>query len=133
MSYFEPVFIDVKRVEDSRGLLSVIDSLEALPFEAKRMFFLSNVPPNTSRGAHGHFSCEQYLFCLSGSCKIQFSTAKKEGELTLSTSVGGLLISPGVYLELFNFTTDCVVGVFASEIFDPDDYFYEKPFKGGGL
>jgi hypothetical protein len=133
MSHFEPVFFELQRAEDSRGLLSIFNSLEDLPFEVKRVFFLSNVPPNKSRGAHGHFRCEQYFFCLSGSCKIQFSTTLNEGELTLSTSVGGLLVPPGVYLELSNFTADCVIGIFASDTFDSSDYFYDKPFKGGNL
>ncbi len=130
MSHFKPEFLDVQRAEDSRGLLTVFDSVKDLPFEVKRVFFLSNVPPNKTRGAHGHFSCEQYLFCLSGSCKILFSTTTNQGELTLSTSVGGLLVPPRVYLELFDFTADCVIGIFASEKFESSDYFYEKPFKG---
>jgi hypothetical protein len=132
MNVPEQLYREILRIPDSRGLLSVIHLHDEVPFDVKRVFFLSEIPSNAIRGGHGHFKCEQYLFSLAGSCTLKISSKLEEVQIELSVATGAVLVNPGLYLELSEFTTGSVVGVFASEYYDSNDYFYVNPFKAGG-
>jgi len=46
--------IDLRKITDPRGNLTVIEENGDVPFNIKRVYYLYDVPGGESRGAHAH-------------------------------------------------------------------------------
>jgi dTDP-4-dehydrorhamnose 3,5-epimerase-like enzyme len=121
-----PEFKPVQRVSDARGTITIFSMQDDIPFVSKRVFTLTDVPVGVERGGHGHKKCQQYLVALSGSWLIKIFSAHSQAELKLDKSSDGVLIPIGTYLTMHSLETESVLCVFASEEYDPDDYFYDR-------
>lgn len=115
--------IDIPKIIDpeGRGNLSVIEK-EVIPFEIKRVYYLYDVPSDAYRGGHAHKDLYQLLIPLSGS----FDVVLKDGEVTKTETLNkpnkGLLLVPGIWRELENFSSGAVCLVLASAIYNEADY-----------
>lgn len=110
---------------DERGSLSVVEKI--LPFDIKRVFFLYDVKAGESRGGHGHFKTKMAVVALGGSVDITIANQKEEYSLTLESPQQILVLNPEDWHLLSNFSEHCSVVVMASELYDAEDYFYDKP------
>ncbi len=120
--------IDLKTFTDERGNLTVIEKV--LPFEIKRVFYIYGVN-NSRRGGHRHKVTKQAAIAIQGSCSINsFSDNYVREEIFhLSSPSKCLIIEPQDWHEMFDFSENCILMVFASEYYTPDDYIltpYEK-------
>lgn len=113
--------ISIPKIEDNRGNLSVIE-LDILPFEMKRVYYLYDVPSGAERGGHAHKSLRQFLIALSGSFDVILNDGNEKQTVTLNKPFKGLLINPGIWRELNNFSSGSVCLVIASAVFDEGDY-----------
>ena len=111
-----------KIVRDSRGDLSVGDFASEIPFTPERYFLVFNVPSESIRGEHAHFECHQFLICVKGSCSVIVKNGRSEAEVQLNSPNIGLYIPPMTWGVQFNYTKDAVLLVFASHLYDPEDY-----------
>jgi len=118
----------IKKLEShtspSMGELFVLDHIE-LPFQPKRIFFVSNVPKNTKRGEHAHKTCSQLIIVTRGVVEILFDTGTTSKSLTLEESADSILIPPLIWSTqrtLSNFSNICVL---ASHPYDPKDYIHD--------
>lgn len=114
-------FIDIPKIKDRRGNIGVIEN-EVIPFESKRVYYLYDVPSDARRGGHAHKKLQQFIIALSGSFDIVLKDSKEEKKITLNKPDKGLLIVPGIWRELENFSSGSVCLVLASEVFDEEDY-----------
>lgn len=117
--------VDIKNVERPMGHLTPIESGNEngdVPFEIKRVYYLTRVPENTIRGFHSHRNLEQVLICLNGSVQISVSTPYEKEFITLNDPAKGLYIGPMVWREMYNFSPGSVLLVLASEHYDETDY-----------
>lgn len=57
--------LKIKCYKESNGCLFPID-LSYLPFEPKRIFYVTNTPKGEIRGKHAHFNTQQILVCIQG-------------------------------------------------------------------
>ena len=125
--------IDIRRYSDTRGYLSVIENDIDIPFEIKRIYYLYLVP-EVARGAHAHKALQQLLIATSGSVEVIMDDGKEKKSFMLDRPWKGLLIPPGLWRDLENFSGGAVVMSLASEKYDPEDYIrdYEafKAYKG---
>lgn len=112
----------MKRVIDIRGTLSVGELDADLPFAPKRYFLVYDVPSVETRGAHAHRRCRQFLICVKGSCSVVVDDGSCRAEVQLDAPDKGLYLPPLVWGIQFKFTSDAVLLVFASDLYDPDDY-----------
>lgn len=112
-----------KKIGDGLGNLTPIEVLKDIPFEIKRIYYITNVPDNTARGFHSHKNLEQILICLNGSVKIKVKTPFEESIIELNDSAKGLFIGNMVWREMFDFSKDSVLLVLASEYYTEEDYF----------
>jgi hypothetical protein len=62
--------MNINIVKEKRGTLIPID-LNDLPFQPKRIFFVTNVPKFDLRGEHAHYLTEQVLVCISGRIEVK--------------------------------------------------------------
>jgi len=123
--------IEVPKISDEggRGNLSFIEK-ETLPFDIARVYYLYDVPSDAYRGGHAHKNLQQFLLPLSGSFDVILKDAKNSRIVTLNKPNKGLLIVPGIWRELENFSSGAVCLVLASDVFDEADYIRDfETFK----
>jgi len=114
--------IDLPKIQDPRGNLSVIEN-GTIPFSINRVYYLYDVPSGAYRGGHAHKKLFQFLIPLSGSFDVVLKDGTGQGKIiTLNKPNKGLLIVPGIWRELTNFSSGSVCLVLASEMFDEEDY-----------
>ncbi|AXG74937.1 WxcM-like domain-containing protein [Flavobacterium arcticum] len=113
--------IELPRVEDPRGNLSVIEG-DTIPFDIKRVYYLYDIPGGAERGGHAHKNLKQFLIAVSGSFDVILHDGNDEVVFNLNTARSGLLIVPGIWRELKNFSSGAVCLVIASDVFKEADY-----------
>ena len=90
--------------------------------DVKRLYYLYNVPNDALRGAHAHKELYQFIFALSGSFSIRLNDGTGEVEYTIESNKNFIVIKPGVWRELFNFSVDVKCIVIASLKYTESDY-----------
>ncbi len=121
--------IEVPTVSDTRGKLAVVEK-DGVPFEIKRVYYLYDVPSDSYRGGHAHKNLYQFLIPLSGSFEVHLKDGENERTITLNKPNKGLLIVPGIWREIDNFSSGSVCLVLASDVFEESDYIREyKDFE----
>lgn len=115
-------------IKEHRGSLIVAEFGKNLPFHAKRFFSVFEVPSDQARGQHAHKDLHQFLVCLRGECSVMVDDGSVRAEITLNTPTLGVHISPLVWATQHKFSSDALLFVAASEIYDPSSYIrdYDK-------
>jgi oxalate decarboxylase/phosphoglucose isomerase-like protein (cupin superfamily) len=116
------IVIDVIEVKNGRGILSIVENPDSLPFKIKRVFYLYDIPAGESRGAHAHKECSQFLIAASGSFDVLLNDGESEKRIALNRPSKGLLIPPGIWASEENFSGGSVCLVLTSEIYIESDY-----------
>ncbi|MGG4144510.1 FdtA/QdtA family cupin domain-containing protein [Paenibacillus algorifonticola] len=107
---------------DERGLLSVIEGEHNIPFDIKRVFYIYGTKEGVRRGYHGHYKTRQALVSVSGSCKVYLDNLQRKEIVELDSPNKVLILEPNDWHEMYDFTSDCVLLVLASHLYDPEDY-----------
>lgn len=118
MSYL----IELPTYTDSRGNLTVIEN--SLPFEIKRFYYIYNT--SSQRGGHRHKKNIQALICLGGSCEIYVDDGNNKKTYLLDDPKFCLILEPKDWHLMDNFSINSTLLVFASELYDINDYIDEK-------
>ena len=113
--------IDLPKIEDRRGNLSVIEK-DTIPFEIKRVYYLYDVPSGAERGGHAHKEQEEFIVPLSGSFDVILNNGESEETYTLNKPNQGLYVAQKTWRELRNFSSGAVCLVVSSGEFIEDDY-----------
>jgi len=113
--------IEIPKIKDPRGNLSVVEK-EVIPFKMKRVYYLYDVPSDSSRGGHAHIEQQEFLIALSGSFDVLLDDGKEKKTVTLNKPDKGLLIVEGIWRELNNFSAGSVCLVISSDVFLEEDY-----------
>jgi len=113
--------ISLPKIEERRGNLSVIEG-DTVPFAIKRVYYLYDVPSGAERGGHAHKNLKQFLVALSGSFDVVLKNGKEEKVITLNKPYEGLLINPGIWREIRNFSSGSVCLAVVSDVYREDDY-----------
>lgn len=114
--------IELKSHGDKRGQLVSIEQFKDIPFSIKRVYYIYDTKDGETRGHHAHKSLEQFLVCVKGSCKVKIDDGNIQEEFNLSRPTEGLYISDLIWREMSDFTSDCVLMVLASNVYDESDY-----------
>jgi dTDP-4-dehydrorhamnose 3,5-epimerase-like enzyme len=114
--------INFPKITDARGNLSFIEGNRHIPFTIKRIYYLYDVPSGATRGGHAHKTLSQLIIALSGSFDVILDDGKKKKRFFLNRPHYGLLITPGVWREIENFSSNSVALVIVSDLFDEKDY-----------
>jgi len=123
---------EFKSVIDSRGSLVIVEGSGInIPFDVKRVYYIFDNKDNERRGFHAHKDLLQVAVVIKGSCKFMLDNGKEKAEVLLDRPDRGLFINKMTWREMFDFSDDCMLMVFASEHYDADDYIkdYEE-FRG---
>jgi hypothetical protein len=109
-------------VTDPRGQLTVANLAVDLPFSARRVFFVHDVPSGHVRGGHSHRACLQLLLAIQGSVTALIDDGGTRDEIILDHPGTGLLLPTGIWSTQYGFSQNAVLVVFASLPYDPADY-----------
>jgi mannose-6-phosphate isomerase-like protein (cupin superfamily) len=120
--------IQVTSILDNRGNLDIAEFQNIGKFETKRIYYISNVPENDTRGAHAHKSLDQVFFAVAGSFNMTVTDGFIIETVELKAHEMGYFLPAGHWRDLGNFTSDAVCLVLASEHYDENDYIrsYEE-------
>lgn len=110
---------------DHRGQLIAIECNKDIPFDIKRVFYIYGTENNVPRGQHAHHKTKQYLICVNGSCRVTLDDGYKKETYDLNRPYIGLLQNELVWGEMHHFSYDCVLVVFASDVYSKDDYIID--------
>lgn len=114
--------IELPKIVDFRGSLTFGEIDQQLPFMPKRFFVVFDVPSMEVRGEHAHRELHQFLICLKGSCAVMVDDGKTQQEITLDRPEFGLYLPPMIWGIQYKFTSDAILLVLASDVYDADDY-----------
>jgi hypothetical protein len=120
--------IELPKIPDARGNLTFFEGGNHIPFEAKRVFYLYDVPGGAVRAGHALKTCYQFLIAMSGSFDVHLDDGLTRQTHHLNRSYYGLLIPPKIWRVIDNFSSGSVCLAVASETYDPAGYYrdYEE-------
>ena len=114
--------MELGKIDNNQGNLTVVQSELNVPFDVKRVFYLYDIPGGEARGAHAHKECHQFLVAASGSFEVVLDDGVNKRTVSLNRPFYGLHIPPGIWAAEQGFSSGSVCLVLASEKFDEDDY-----------
>ena len=117
--------INLPKIFDPRGNLTVVEELKEVPFKVARTFWTYDVPGGESRGGHAHKELWQFVVALSGSFTVKLDDGCDVREFHMKYPYQGLLLEPTIWSSLEDFSSGAVALVLCSDRYDPADYIYD--------
>lgn len=114
--------IEIDKHHHEKGNISVVENGKTVQFDIKRIYYLYDVPGGESRGGHAHKDLYQFMIAASGSFDVIIDDGELKRTISLNRPYRGLLITPGIWRELDNFSSGSVCLVLASERYSEEDY-----------
>lgn len=114
--------IDFPVLGDERGSLLALEGNKSVPFEIKRVYYIYGTQEGVARGFHAHKELKQLAICLNGSCRFVMDNGVEKSDVVLNSPSQGLLIDTMQWHEMYDFSSDCILLVLASDIYDETDY-----------
>ena len=121
-SIYNCSIIEMDKHHHETGNITVVENNITIPFEVKRAYYLYDVPGGEERGGHAHKELCQLIVAASGSFDVVLNDGNVKRTFTLNRPYQGLLMVPGIWRELNNFSSGAVCLVMASMPYDENDY-----------
>ena len=126
-----------RSIGDGRGELVALESDKNIPFQIRRVYYMTEVTPDHPRGFHAHRKLQQVAICVAGRCRMILDDGNSRDEVWLERPDRGLVIGNMIWREMHDFSRDCVLLVLASELYDEADYIRDygqflKAVRDGG-
>ena len=126
----EARIIDLPKILDRRGNLSIIEEENHIPFKIKRTYWIYDVPGGEKRGGHAYRENQEFIVALSGSFDVLLDDGKEQNIFHLNRSCYGLYVPKGFWRKMENFSTNSLALILSSTPFNADDYIYDyEQFK----
>jgi hypothetical protein len=117
--------VNLEKIESLQGNLSPLYGEVHVPFAIKRVYYLYDVPGGAERGAHAHRELQQLIVAASGSFSVTVDDGENRRTVTLDRSYYGLYLPSLIWRDITGFCTGAVCLVFASLIYDENDYIHD--------
>jgi dTDP-4-dehydrorhamnose 3,5-epimerase-like enzyme len=111
--------IQLRTILRDEGKLTIIQNEK---FDLKRVYYIYDVPEKAERGHHAHKTLHQLIVAISGSFHVKLDDGIRVWNVTLRDPKKGLLVKPGIWRELSNFSKGAICLVMASELYNEEDY-----------
>lgn len=124
-SVYECTVLPLSKIHNRAGNITIVESGTHLPFDVKRIYYLYDIPAGEDRGGHAHKELRQLIVAASGSFDVLLDDGTNKKIVTLNRPDIGLLIVPGIWRVLMEFSSGSVCLVLASHGYDENDYLRE--------
>ena len=94
ISIYDCSIIELPRLKNRAGNITVVNNNDNIPFEIKRVFYIYDIPGGEDRGAHAHKECHQFLIAVSGSFEIEMDDGINKGQLHLIVHIMDFIYLP---------------------------------------
>jgi len=118
----KPTLINFNPLGDERGSLIAVEAEKSVPFPVRRVYYIFATKKGVERGFHAHKALNQVAVAVTGSCEMVLDDGQSETTVLLDSAEKGVLIGPGMWRVMRNFTPDCVLLVLADQHYDEADY-----------
>lgn len=122
MTEKERSILNLPKIIDPRGNLTVAEGQTNVPYDVKRAYWVYDVPAGESRGGHAHKACRELIVAVSGSFSVTLDNGSEKETFHLNHPWQGLLVETGVWRTLDDFSSGAVCLVLASQEFEESDY-----------
>lgn len=120
----------LNKIHNRAGNITIVEGEKNVPFNIKRIYFLYDIPGGADRGGHAHKELKQLIVAASGSFDLLLDDGVNKKIVTLNRPDYGLMVVPGIWRELMEFSSGAVCLVLASHGFEEEDYIREyETFK----
>ena len=116
--------VNLPRIIDDRdGALCIMNSLQEIPFEIKRVYYINNLDPKSSiRGKHAHRKLRQVIFCINGCFTLTLDDGETQQDILMREDNVGVMLEPMLWHTMKDFSSGCVLLIAASDYYDEADY-----------
>lgn len=114
--------ITLNRHHHENGNLTVVENGQQLSYDVKRTFYIYDVPGGAERGGHSHMTCYEFIIAISGSFDVTIDDGFDRYTYTLNRPYQGLLVVPGIWRTLQNFSSGSICLALASDHYNENDY-----------
>ena len=131
----KPQLIQLSKIADPRGNLSIIEEYKEIPFKIERVYWIYDVPGGETRGGHAYKENQEFIVALSGSFDVVLDDGREKKKFSLNRSYNGLFVPKGMWREMENFSTNSLALVLSSTNYDANDYIrdYSEFLKFAGV
>lgn len=123
-SVYDCVILLLNKTHNRAGNITIVEGKKNVPFDVKRLYYLYDIPGGEARGGHGHKELYQLIIAASGSFDVLLDDGKNKKIVTLNRPDYGLLVVPGIWRELMEFSSGAICLVLASSEYLKDDYIH---------
>ena len=114
--------IEIPKILDKRGNLSIIEEFKNIPFKIERTYWIYDVPGGESRGGHAYRENEEFIVALSGGFDVVLDDGNNKKIFSLNRSYYGLYVPKGLWREMNNFSTNSLALILSSTVYEEKDY-----------
>ena len=126
----QPRIINLPKILDKRGNLSIIEEDKQIPFKIARSYWIYDVPGGEVRGGHAYKENQEFIVALSGSFDVILDNGIEKKIYHLNRSYYGLYVPKGWWRSMENFSTNSLALILASTVYNREDYIYDyEEFK----
>ena len=107
---------------DSRGRLVIIEGLNDIPFDIKRIFYIYGSEEGVVRGQHANRKSEFILINVNGTSKVMVNNGWSKQVFILDRPHMGIYLPRMTWKDMYDFSSDSILLVLASEYYDSSEY-----------
>jgi len=115
------MIIDFDLHENNSGILVAIEGNHNIPFEIKRVFYIYSLDQKARRAGHALRNTEEIIICLKGKCTCFLDDGLTKEEIVLDNPCKGLYVKKATWLDLTNFSEDCILLILTDKYYDNTD------------
>lgn len=112
---------------DARGSLVALQGGVDIGFDIRRVFYIYGNERNLPRAGHRNTDVHELIVSLNGSCRALVDDGMSQGDLLLDRRDRALYVPAGVWVELVDFTPECVLLVLASGAYRAEAQLLTRP------
>ena len=121
-SVYDCVILPLSKIHNRAGNITIVEGQKDIPFDVKRIYYLYDIPCGEDRGGHAHKELQQLIVAASGAFNVLLNDGQNKKIVTLNRPDYGLMVVPGIWRELFEFSSGAICLVLASHKYNQDDY-----------
>jgi len=127
------VVLPLNKIHNRAGNITIVEGNKNVPFAVRRIYYLYDIPGGEARGGHAHKELQQLIVAASGSFTVLLDDGQNKKAVNLNRPDYGLMIIPGIWRELMEFSSGAICLVLASHNYEAGDYIRDyqeyKRFK----